>query len=217
MRLRHIKEGYKVLDAHPRVITKPENLDGGLDNIFENKNELHIEIGSGKGAFVRKLAGENPHINYLGFEMNTKVIFRWINTIEKEGFLPNYYIVHSKAEIARETFADKSVDRIYLNFSDPWPKPRHEKRRLTSPSHLDIYKRILKDEGDLVFKTDNVGLFDYSLEVLVEKGWNIVFETHDLYSTDHVDDNVATEYEEKFVEEGKKICKLIAVIKDLNQ
>jgi tRNA (guanine-N7-)-methyltransferase len=214
MRLRHIKEGYKILDAHPRVITKPENLDGGLDNIFENENELHIEIGSGKGGFIRKLAGKNPDINYLGFEMNTKVIFRWINTIEKEGALLNYFIVHSKAEIASETFSGNSVERIYLNFSDPWPKPRHEKRRLTSPRHLDIYKMMLKNEGELVFKTDNVGLFDYTLKVLVENGWDILFETHNLYSTDHIIDNTATEYEEKFVKEGHKICKLVAMISD---
>ena len=214
MRLRHIKEGYKVLDAHPRVITKPENLDCSLGNIFDDDKELHIEIGSGKGGFIRKLAENNPDINYLGFEMNTKVIFRWINTIEREGFLSNYFIVHSKAEIASETFTENSVGRIYLNFSDPWPKPRHEKRRLTSPRHLSIYKKILKNEGELVFKTDNVGLFDYSLEVLVENGWDISFQTHDLYSTGHVADNIATEYEEKFVEEGKKICKLIAVVSD---
>ncbi|SHJ12730.1 tRNA (guanine-N7-)-methyltransferase [Dethiosulfatibacter aminovorans DSM 17477] len=210
MRLRHVKEGHKILDEHPRVVTKPENMEGGLDKIFDNENELHIELGSGKGGFIRKLALMNPDINYLGFEMSTKVIFRWLNTIETEGVLPNYYIVHSKAEIAREIFSDNSVDRIYLNFSDPWPKPRHEKRRLTSPNHLDIYRRILKNEGELVFKTDNVDLFDYSLEVMAENGWDVVFQTHDLYGTDHVDDNVATEYEEKFVGEGKKICKLIA-------
>jgi tRNA (guanine-N7-)-methyltransferase len=211
MRLRHVKNGYEILRKHPKVIDNVNMYKGDLRKAFENNNPLHIEVGSGKGQFIRSLSEKNLNINYLGFELNSKVIFRWLNVIEGIEQNSNYFIVHSKAELLDEVLPESSVDRVYLNFSDPWPKPRHEKRRLTSPDNLNIYKKILINSGDMVFKTDNKELFQYSLDTLKNQGWNIVFHTFDLYTTEYLKDNVPTEYESKFVEMGKKICKLVAL------
>lgn len=210
MRLRHIKDGHDLLKKHAGVITQPENYRGGLENFFDRSNPIHIELGSGKGKFIRELSNLNNDINYLGFEMSTKVIFRWLSKIELEGMNDNYYIVHSKADMINKIFDENTIDRIYLNFSDPWPKPRHEKRRLTSPYHLNMYKKVLRENGSLIMKTDNRELFQYSLDTLKQMNWDIEFYTFDLYNTSYIENNIQTEYEEKFVSEGKHICMLIA-------
>ncbi|MBV1756657.1 MAG: tRNA (guanosine(46)-N7)-methyltransferase TrmB [Dethiosulfatibacter sp.] len=212
MRLRHIHNGKEILDSHPRVITAPEKIGKKLESVFDNSKPVHIELGSGKGLFLREMSKKNPGINYFGFEASTKVIFKWLTQIEEEGYLDNYFIVHSKAEMVRELFSEKSVGRIYLNFSDPWPKLKHARRRLTSPMHLDAYEHILVKGGELVLKTDNQDLFQYSLDTLNKKNWKVKHFTFDLYNSEHVQNNIATEYEMMFVEEGKTICMLIAVL-----
>ncbi len=214
MRLRHIHNGKEILDSHPRVITAPEKIGKKLENIFDNSNPVHIELGSGKGLFIREMSKKNPEINYFGFEASTKVIFKWLTQIE-EGYSDNYFIVHSKAEMVGELFSEKSVGRIYLNFSDPWPKLKHARRRLTSSMHLDAYEHILEKDGELVLKTDNQDLFQYSLDTLNKKNWKVKYFTFDLYNSEHIQNNIATEYEMMFVEEGKTICMLIAALNAL--
>ncbi|HAE41701.1 MAG TPA: tRNA (guanosine(46)-N7)-methyltransferase TrmB [Clostridiales bacterium] len=212
LRLRHIHNGKEILDSHPRVITEPEKLDIKLESVFNRSNPVHIELGSGKGLFIRNMAMKNPEINYLGFEASTKVIFKWLKAIEVEGYLDNYFIVHSRAEMVKELFSEQSIGKIYLNFSDPWPKLRHERRRLTSPSHLDSYKLILAKGGELILKTDNQALFQYSLNTLKKEKWRIKYFTFDLYKSEHIMSNIATEYEMMFVEEGKTICMCAATL-----
>jgi tRNA (guanine-N7-)-methyltransferase len=212
LRLRHIHNGKEILDTHPRVITKPEKNEQKLENVFNGPNPVHIELGSGKGLFIREMAKRNPGINYFGFEASTKVIFKWLQQIEDEGYLDNYFIVHSKAELVGELFSEHSVGKIYLNFSDPWPKLKHARRRLSSPMHLEVYEKILVEGGELVLKTDNHDLFQYSLDTLKKRNWRIKHFTFDLYNSEYIQDNIATEYEMMFVEEGKAICMLIAAL-----
>lgn len=209
MRLRHVENGFDILNKHPKVITKPEKYNKKITNFFNNNNPIHIELGSGKGKFLTEMANLYPNINYFGFEKDTKVIYRWIRKINKD-CPDNYYIIHSNADMLLEIFEEKSIERIYLNFSDPWPKPRHHKRRLTDKQFLDLYEVVLKKQGELHFKTDNNDLFDFSLLQLKENGWQIKLATRDLHKSNYVEDNVMTEYEEKFVIEGKNINKLVA-------
>lgn len=213
MRLRHVKNGFEILRAHLAVITQPENYNYELQNIFNNNNPIHIELGSGKGKFIREISKLNKEINYFGFEKDTKVIYRWLKEIEFD-YDNSYYIVHSNADMLTEIFTEKAIDRIYLNFSDPWPKPRRYKRRLTHKRFLDMYKHILKVNGEIHFKTDNNDLFEYSVEQFKKNNWNIVLLTRDLYNSYYLDGNVSTEYEEKFVSEGKKINKIIVKLEN---
>ncbi|KUK73301.1 MAG: tRNA (Guanine46-N7-)-methyltransferase [Clostridiales bacterium 38_11] len=217
MRLRHIHNGKEILDSNPRVITAPEKNGNKLENIFNNSNPVHIELGSGKGLFIREISKRNPEINYFGIEASTKVIFKWLPQIEEAGDRGNYFIVHSKAEMVGEIFSEHSVERIYLNFSDPWPKLKHARRRLTSPMHLDAYENILVRGGELILKTDNQDLFQYSINTLKKKNWTIKYFTFDLYHSEYIQNNIATEYEMMFVEEGKTICMLTASLNDLSK
>ncbi len=210
MRLRHVHDGQGLLSNHPQVIIKPEAHLDKINDFIKGGQELQIEIGSGKGQFIRKLAYENPQSCFLGIEASTKVIARWLYEIDESLDQPNYRILHTKAEMLPLVFQKPIIDKIYLNFSDPWPKPRHAKRRLTSPEHMVIYEGILKKQGHLEFKTDNVSLFDYSVMVIRERGWILEYVERDLYHSEHLNHNVPTEYEEKFVEEGKPIYKLCA-------
>lgn len=209
MRLRHVENGFEILSKHPKVITKPERYNRKLTKIFNDNNPIHIELGSGKGRFITGLSKKNPNINYFGFEKDTKVIFRWLKNINKDS-PSNYYIVHSNADMILEIFEENTIDRIYLNFSDPWPKPRHHKRRLTDKQFLDLYNVILKKDGELHLKTDNNDLFEFSILQLKENDWEIKLLTRDLYESEYLEGNVMTEYEERFVIEGKNINKLIA-------
>ncbi len=210
MRLRHIPEGKKILETHKKVITKPEEIGEKWAALFDNGNPIHVELGAGKGRFTMEMAKRNPDVNFLACEANTKVIYRWLKGMDEVTDPSNYYIVHSRGETLIQLFQPRTIQCIYLNFSDPWPKPRHERRRLTSPEHLALYKRVLTDQGRLIVKTDNVDLFNYSIEVLKENNWNIVQMTEDLHESKERTDDVATEYEMKFVAEGKKILRVVA-------
>ena len=155
------------------------------------------------------LAAANPHINYLGIERYSSVLLR---ALQKRSALElsNIFFLCIDAKEMTDYFAPGEISRIYLNFSDPWPKDRHAKRRLTSPVFLNVYDQILKPDGVIEFKTDNRGLFDYSLESIPEAGWDILASTLDLHHSDMAEGNVMTEYETKFASEGKPICKLVA-------
>jgi tRNA (guanine-N(7)-)-methyltransferase len=164
----------------------------------------------GKGKFIMELASQNPSVNYIGVERYTSVLYRALQKMETET-LPNLKFLCVDAKILPEIFAPGEIDKIYLNFSDPWPKDRHAKRRLTSGAFLSCYDSVLKPEGTIEFKTDNKGLFDFSMEEIPGQGWKINASTTDLHrDTSMNQGNVMTEYEEKFSAMGNPIYKLIA-------
>lgn len=169
---------------------------------------LHIEIGCGKGNFITKTALNNPNIRYIAIEKVSNVIVLAMEKA-KNSELENLRFMRGNFEYLGETFPDKSVDRIYLNFSDPWPKKGYAKRRLTHGGFLEIYKRILKDNGEICFKTDNRDLFDFSLESFPENGFTLSDVTYDLHNSDF-EGNIMTEYEERFSSMGVPICRLVA-------
>ncbi|MCC8126400.1 MAG: tRNA (guanosine(46)-N7)-methyltransferase TrmB [Clostridiales bacterium] len=209
MRLRHIPGSEEAVADSPYVIAQPQDYRGRFDEFFGNNHPLEIEIGMGKGKFIMELAGLHPEINYIGIERYPSVLLRALQKRE-EMELDNLFFVCVDAAQLGEIFAPGEVARIYLNFSDPWPKDRHAKRRLTSPDFVKVYDQILAEEGVVEFKTDNQGLFAYSLESIPAAGWQIDAWTRDLHHSDMAVGNVMTEYETKFSEMGNSICKLIA-------
>ncbi len=209
MRLRNIPGADEAIAAHPLVIHSYENLAGSWQDIFGNTNPLHIEIGMGKGKFITTLAEQNPSVNYIGMERYSSVLLRALQRIEGKE-LPNLRFLCMDAKEIGTIFSEKELDRIYLNFSDPWPKDRHAKRRLTSTEFLGRFSPLLKDEGHLEFKTDNRALFDFSLEQMEPAGWELLAVTRDLHHDSLLNEgNVMTEYEEKFSSLGNPIYKLI--------
>ena len=178
----------------------------GFSKLFGNENPVHMEIGAGKGDFITTLAKENPHINYLAFEKCADVIA--IAATKAEG-IPNLRFANIDAELIDRVFPAGSVERIYLNFSDPWPKGRHRKKRLTHKIFLEKYRKILIPEGELHFKTDNVRLFRFSLLETKEFGMKWEFLTFDLHQ-ECPEGNIMTEYETRFSSMGYPIQKLIA-------
>ena len=209
MRLRNVKGSREVIAASRYVIKNETEKKGRWKEVFGNGNRIHIEIGMGKGAFLTTMAQANPDTNYIGIEKYSSVLIRAIEK-QEELELPNLYFIRMEAEYIDEVFAPGEVGRIYLNFSDPWPKDRHAKRRLTSKEFLNRYTKILTEDGLVIFKTDNRELFDFSLEQIPEAGWELVDYTYDLHNSAYVKGNVMTEYEAKFVGEGKPICRLTA-------
>lgn len=210
MRLRHIPGAEQMIEESPYVIQKPEERKGKWHEIFGNHNPIYIEVGMGKGKFIMELARTNPDINYIGIERYSTVMLKALQKREQLQ-LSNIYFMCVDAKNMAEIFEPGEVARIYLNFSDPWPKDRHAKRRLTSPQFMEVYDKILSKDGRVEFKTDNRGLFDYSLESVPEAGWKILESTFDLHHSEMAEGNVMTEYETKFAAEGKPICKLTAV------
>ena len=210
MRLRHIPGAEQMTEDSPYVIQNPEERKGKWHEVFGNHNPIRIEVGMGKGRFIMELAKANPEINYIGIERYSTVLLKAIQKREQLA-ITNICFMCIDAKSMADIFDMGEVDRIYLNFSDPWPKDRHAKRRLTSPQFMEVYDKILKKDGTVEFKTDNRGLFDYSLESVPEAGWNILEYTFDLHHSEMAEGNVMTEYETKFAAEGKPICKLVAV------
>ncbi len=210
MRLRHIPGAEQMIEESPYVIHNPEERKGKWHEVFGNHNPIHIEVGMGKGKFIMELARTNPEINYIGIERYSTVMLKALQKREQLQ-LSNIYFMCVDAKNMAEIFEPGEAARIYLNFSDPWPKDRHAKRRLTSPQFMEVYDKILSKDGTVEFKTDNRGLFDYSLESVPEAGWKILESTFDLHHSEMAEGNVMTEYETKFAAEGKPICKLTAV------
>ena len=209
MRLRHIKGAEETIAVSPYVIQEPESCRGRWAEVFHNQNPIRIEVGMGKGKFLMELAQRHPEINYVGIERYSSVLLRGLQKRE-ELDLSNIWFLCIDARQLAEVFEEGEVERIYLNFSDPWPKDRHAKRRLTSPEFMAVYDKILAADGQVEFKTDNEGLFDYSLESIPQAGWRIEASTRDLHHSPMAEGNVMTEYEEKFASKGNSICKLIA-------
>ena len=211
MRLRNIPGADEIVQNSPLCIQNPVEYKGNWKSVFENTNPIHIEIGMGKGRFLMDLAALNPDINYIGIERYTSVLLRAIQKME-ESPLPNVRFLCVDAATLPEIFATEEVDRIYLNFSDPWPKDRHARRRLTSTEFLNRYHLFLAKDGRLEFKTDNIGLFNFSLEEIENSEiWKLDAKTFDLHNDEVLNQgNIMTEYEEKFSSKGNPICKLIA-------
>ena len=211
MRLRNVPGARDVMAANEYVFTEPEGMAGTWSQVFGNSNPVHIEIGMGKGRFITTLAGMNPDINYVGIEKYSSVLLRAVEK-QDELNLPNLRFIRMDAENITSVFGKEEVDRIYLNFSDPWPKDRHAKRRLTSRQFFARYNEILKSTGRVEFKTDNRPLFDFSVEEVSEAGWNLSVCTYDLHNDEKLmEGNVMTEYEERFSSQGNPICKLVAI------
>ena len=211
MRLRNVPGARDVMAANEYVFTEPEGMAGTWSQIFGNNNPVHIEIGMGKGRFITTLASMNPDINYVGIEKYSSVLLRAVEK-QDELCLPNLRFIRMDAENITSVFGKEEVDRIYLNFSDPWPKDRHAKRRLTSRQFFARYDEILKSTGRVEFKTDNRPLFDFSVEEVNEAGWKLSVCTYDLHNDEKlVKGNVMTEYEERFSSQGNPICKLVAI------
>lgn len=209
MRLRNIKGSREEIAVNEYVVHEPEKLKANWKGYFENNNPIHIEIGMGKGKFICQLAKENPHINYIGIEKYSSVLIRAIEK-RKELELTNLMFIRFDAEYINDIFGKDEIDRIYLNFSDPWPKDRHAKRRLTSKEFFSRYDKLLIKEGEVIFKTDNKDLFAFSLEQVVEAGWQLKNHTFDLHHSEYMEGNVMTEYEEKFSAMGNPINRLVA-------
>ena len=208
MRLKKVKNAKEIVENSEYYVNYPENLRGKWQEFFQNNHEIHIEIGMGKGKFIIEMAKANPDINFIGIEKYDSVMVKAIHMLEKMEPLPNLKLILIDAEKIGDIF-DKEIDKIYLNFSDPWPKSRHEKRRLTSENFLKRYENIFKGRKEIIQKTDNKDFFDYSCESLKNYGYLIDTITYDLYA-EHDVSNVPTEYEEKFNSSGVKINRLKA-------
>ena len=210
MRLKNVPGSREVVASSRLVITEPFAHKGSwARDVFGNDHPLHIEIGMGKGKFITELAVQNPGIDYVGIEKYSSVLIRAIEKVEAEP-LPNIRFIRMDAEEIESVFAKGEVDRIYLNFSDPWPKDRHAKRRLPSRRFLDRFANILTDSGNVEFKTDNRELFEFALAEAPEAGWNVLSQTFDLHNDPKMcEGNILTEYEEKFSAAGNPICKYI--------
>lgn len=214
MRLRNIPGADDVLNSSPYVIQAPEQYKGSFLGFFGNDHPIHIEIGMGKGRFITDMAILHPEINYIGIEMYSSVLLRAVQKMDRlaeEGKAPeNLFFLCVDARKLGEIFAQDEIDKIYLNFSDPWPKDRHAKRRLPSKEFLSLYRSFLKKEGTLEFKTDNIDLFNFALSELPLANWTLLASTFDLCNNEKMrEGNVMTEYEEKFSSKGNPICKYI--------
>ncbi len=210
MRLRNIAGSREVIAESSFTVKDPQEKKGlWRKEVFGNEGRIHLEIGMGKGRFLMDMAALNPDINYVGIEKYSSVLLRAIQK-QEQLLLPNVRFIRMDAEDITEVFDKGEVDRIYLNFSDPWPKDRHAKRRLPSRQFLARYDEILVPDGVVEFKTDNRELFGFALEEVPAAGWNLDQVTYDLHSDEVMSKgNVMTEYEERFVGLGNPICKYI--------
>ena len=212
MRLRNIPRAEGTIQSHQAAIKRPEDQKGCWKQVFGNENPIYIEIGMGKGRFLLNMAKQYPNVNFIGIERYSSVLLRALEKYDTEEFqeLTNIRFVCMDAKELSEVFAKGEVERIYLNFSDPWPKDRHAKRRLESRQFLARYDQILKKDGTIEFKTDNRALFDFALEEVEAAGWTLKEKTFDLHADARLNEgNVMTEYEERFSAQGNPICKYI--------
>ena len=212
MRLRNVP-GAREMIARDLLASNDEQEQKGFKGHwrekFGNDHPIHIEVGMGKGQFLMTLAGMHPEINYVGIEKYSSVLVRALEKAHAyEG--NNVFFLRMDAEDLTEVFAENEVERISLNFSEPWPKDRHAKRRLTSRQFFARYDQILTGDGQVIFKTDNQMLFDFSLEEVEAAGWQLEGVTRDLHHSQFLEGNVMTEYEQRFVKRNKPICRLTA-------
>lgn len=209
MRLKKIKDANLMIKSSSYYVEPLTTLKGKWIDLFENKNPIHLEIGTGKGRFIIEMAKKYPNINFIGVEKYDSVLIKAVKALETlEKPLDNLKLVLFDAENINDIF-EKDISLLYLNFSDPWPKSKHEKRRLTSHRFLEKYDSIFANEKKIIQKTDNKEFFDFSLESIKSYGYTINEVTYDLHSLNDAE-NVETEYEKKFSDMGVKINRLKA-------
>lgn len=203
MRLRRIKNiEEKILQYDNIIMMEPSKYKGNWNKLFKNNNPIYLEIGTGKGQFIMNNAINNPDINYIGCEISDSVIYKAAKKInEKE--ISNLYLINVDAFKLEDVFAKDEISKIFLNFSDPWPKSRHEKRRLTSEAFLNVYNKFLNRDGVIEFKTDNRKLFEYSVLKFNELGYEMLELSLDLHGD--FENVITTEYEDKFMNLGQVI------------
>lgn len=197
MRLKHIKGSEDIVNSSKVVIHNPYGYKGKWKSVFKNNNKIYLEIGMGKGNFIIEHAKRNPNINYIGLEKYPSVLLNALKVIEEEN-INNLKIICADAVNINQIFY-KEISKLYLNFSDPWPKKRHAKRRLTSPEFLNRYDTIFKRFKIIEQKTDNDDLFNYSLESYKKSHYIKLKSSRNYF------DNIRTEYENKFISKGKNI------------
>lgn len=199
MRLRNNPKANEILENHKEfVVLNTKKYKGRWKDVFSNNNPIYIEIGMGKGDFIIENALRYPHINFIGIEKFPSVLVGAVKKYDEVGQLDNLKFMKEDAIFLNEVFEDNEVDCIYLNFSDPWPKKKHAKRRLTSHTFLPVYEKILKKQGELILKTDNRTLFEFSLISFQQFGMNFQDVCLDLHHSNGYEDNIQTEYERKF-------------------
>lgn len=204
MRLRNKPWAREKIDAHPQYIIPEKSIKKGhWHTIFGNNNPIHIEVGTGKGQFVTGMAKQHPDINYIGIELYESVIVSALDLLI-EADVPNLKLLNVDGSNLLDYFEKGEVNQVYLNFSDPWPKTRHMKRRLTYKTFLNLYEELMPEGGEVHFKTDNQGLFEYSLKSFSEYGMLLTYVSLDLHNSGF-EGNVMTEYEEKFSAKGQRI------------
>ena len=210
MRLKNVKGANEIIIKGKYYLDTPKDYKGKWNKLFNNTNPINVEIGIGKGDFIIENAIKYPNINFIGIEKYDSVIVRAIQK-SNELELNNLFLLRMDAGDIDQVF-NHEINTIYLNFSDPWPKERHAKRRLTSNIFLEKYEHIFVNKKHIIMKTDNINLFNYSIESLKEYGYDIIYKTNDLHSSPQ-QDNIETEYEKKFIKRGIKINKLEAIKK----
>jgi tRNA (guanine-N7-)-methyltransferase len=210
MRLRKRPGVREAMETYPRLVPlNGKEYRGNWRSFFENENPLYVELGTGKGRFITTLAEQNPDINYIGVELYEEVLISAVRKAESKG-LRNIAFLWINITDLQEYFAHEEVSRFYLNFSDPWPKKRHAKRRLTDSGFLLKYKELLHTDGEIQLKTDNEPLFEYSLNQFAQELFLLRDITFHLHESEYAQGNVMTEYEAKFVEKGMRIYRCVA-------
>ncbi|MBO8165218.1 MAG: tRNA (guanosine(46)-N7)-methyltransferase TrmB [Brevibacillus sp.] len=210
MRLRNIPGAEEALRQYPVFVEDPASYKGRWQERFGNTQPLHLEIGCGKGRFITTLAERHPEINFIALEVKAEVLYRTAQRTQMRS-IPNLALVQYNAAQLTDLFAENELERIYLNFSDPWPKRRHHKRRLTYVTYLRMYKQVLKPYGEIHFKTDNEGLFEFSLNQFSDERFQLRNITFDLHHSPFAEENVMTEYEERFSARGQRIYRTEAI------
>lgn len=219
MRIRYKKWARPELEASPFYIDNPQDYKGKWKDVFKNENPIHLELGCGKGNFISELASRNKNINYIGIDVVDAMLGlakRNIERVYKEKNLDTDNIIITRHDIERILLImdeNDVIDRIYINFCNPWPRPKHRKKRLTHSKQLELYKVFLKNEGEIFFKTDDINLFEDSIKYLEQSGFEIINKTYDLHNIPIFVDNIITEHEKMFSDEGIKIKALIAKLK----
>jgi len=211
MRLRKKHWARPELEASPIVVIKPSNLKGSWKEEFKNNNDIHLELGCGRGGFVSQRAKLHPETNFISIDLKDEVLIYALRKVT-EAELQNVRIIPLNIMFIEDLFEKDEISRIYINFCNPWPKDRHNKRRLTHTKFLTEYKKFLKPQGEVWFKTDDTDLFEASIEYFKDSGFDIEFLTYDLHNSDFKD-NVVTEYEAKFTGLGMKTMFLLARLK----
>ncbi|CCQ95507.1 tRNA (guanine-N(7)-)-methyltransferase [[Clostridium] ultunense Esp] len=212
VRLRKKQWAIPTLEKSPLVVTDPLLYRGRWFSFFGREGPLHVEIGTGKGKFLNTLASLHPENLYLGIEMKPEALVYAVLKAEEIKPPVNIGFLLLNADRLEEVFEEGELTRIYLNFTDPWPKARHAKRRLTHPRYLEMYKKLLKPGGEIHLKTDHTAYFQYSLKTLSEAGFQLRHVTLDLHHSSYREENVMTEYEEKFWQQGVPVCRAEAFL-----